>query len=136
MLSNSFSDLPATCAFFQLLSCTTALFRTIASSGNVLKNICASQLVHKRTVYSDVKGARSRGHDGTIGDFCQFNGSLRTCFSFSNKEDCDELFTLKSCGHVALPFYKRPTICLLREGESMGDLRKNILQTDFEKEKK
>ena len=55
--------------FFQLLSCTTGLFRTIASSGNVLENICASQLVHERTVHTNVKGARSRGHDGTIGDF-------------------------------------------------------------------
>ena len=55
--------------FFQFLSCTTGLFRTIASSGNVLKNIYASQLVHKRTEHSDVKGAGSRGHDGSIGDF-------------------------------------------------------------------
>lgn len=37
-------------------------------------------------------------------------------FPLANKEDCDELFTLRSCRHVALPFCKGPTICLLREG--------------------
>lgn len=58
-------------------------------------------------------------------------------FPLANKEDCDELFTLRSCRHVALPFYKGPTTCLLREGGGgMGDMRKNILQTDFERENK
>ena len=41
-------------------------------------------------------------------------------FPSVNKEDCDELFTLRSCRHVALPFYKGPTICLLREGGRGG----------------
>ena len=41
-------------------------------------------------------------------------------FPSVNKEDCDELFALRSCRHVALPFYKGPTICLLREGEGGG----------------
>ena len=36
-------------------------------------------------------------------------------FPLANKEDWNELFALRSCRHVALPFYKGPTICLLRE---------------------
>ena len=139
MLSNSFSDLPATFAFFQLLSCTTGLFRTIASSGNVLENICASQLVHKRTVHTNVKGARSRGHDGTIGDIWRF-GDLTVvwepAFPLANKEDCDELFALRSCRHVALPFYKGPTICLLREGEGVWVISEKISCRLISNEKK
>lgn len=41
-------------------------------------------------------------------------------FPLANKEDWNELFALRSCRHVALPFYKGPTICLLREWEVGG----------------
>ena len=115
--------------FFQLLSCTTGLFRTIASSGNVLKTM----FIKEQCIVTS-KAPRAEDITGLLEISDNLTVVWEPAFPLANKEDCDELFTLRSCRHVALPFYTGPTICLLRG--VVGDFRKNILQSDFEREKK
>lgn len=121
--------------FFQLLSCATGLFRTIQWQsphlGMSWKIFALPNLFIKEQyiVKSKAPGAEDMTALLEISD--NLTVVWEPAFPSVNKEDCDELFALRSCRHVALPFYKGPTICLLREGGGggMGDFKwkKNIL---------
>ena len=106
--------------FFQLLSCATGLFRTIQWQsphlGMSWKIFALPNLVIKEQyiVKSKAPGAEDMTALLEISD--NLTVVWEPAFPSVNKEDCDELFALRSCRHVALPFCKGPTICLLREG--------------------
>ena len=121
VLSNRFSDLPATFAFlFSFLALPLAYFAQWPHLGMSWKIFALPNLFIKEQYILTSKAPGAEDMTALLEISDNLTVVWEPAFPLANKEDWNELFALRSCRHVALPFYKGPTICLLREWAGRG----------------